>query len=196
MTPARARAASTRRAETRSRLIDAALEVVARHGFYAASVHAIADRAGYSVGAVYSNFSGKDELFFAVFEERIRWSEFERDVQALADSAEGPEILVEWLRQIAAEPARFLAFVEFWAYAVRRPAIGRKLAARLAEMRATLAAALAGGEDRDEKGLTPEERALAMLSFGRGLTLEMVADPSCASDETITRLTRALFAGL
>ena len=53
---------------TRARLIEAAEKVVIHRGFDDASVEEIADAAGYSRGAFYSNFADKDELFLAVFD--------------------------------------------------------------------------------------------------------------------------------
>jgi len=58
---------SERRALIRDELVDAAATVIARKGYEAASVAEIAAEAGYTVGAVYSNFSGKRALFEAVF---------------------------------------------------------------------------------------------------------------------------------
>ena len=55
---------------TRSRLLDAAEKVFVDRGFHAASVDEVAEEAGYSKGAVYSNFENKDELFLAVLERR------------------------------------------------------------------------------------------------------------------------------
>ena len=40
-------------------------------GFHGASVEAIAREAGATSGALYSNFAGKEDLFLALFEERI-----------------------------------------------------------------------------------------------------------------------------
>src|SRR5688500_14063171 len=60
-----------RQAATRERLIEAATRVFARRGYLAASVEEIADEAGFSHGAVYSNFTGKEDLFLAVYAERI-----------------------------------------------------------------------------------------------------------------------------
>jgi AcrR family transcriptional regulator len=56
---------------TRGRLIDAAAEVFREQGFLQASLADVADRAGYTIGAVYSNFSSKDDLFFAVMRDRL-----------------------------------------------------------------------------------------------------------------------------
>ncbi|HTX48214.1 MAG TPA: helix-turn-helix domain-containing protein [Caulobacteraceae bacterium] len=53
-----------------ARLIDAAAEVVAEKGFQRASLEEIAARAGLTTGAIYSNFEGKDDLFWAVLGSR------------------------------------------------------------------------------------------------------------------------------
>jgi AcrR family transcriptional regulator len=57
-----------RRRRTRERLIDAAYEVFAEHGVHAATVEQITERAGFTRGAFYSNFTTKEELFFALME--------------------------------------------------------------------------------------------------------------------------------
>lgn len=56
----------SRRERTRQRLLDAALEVFAEQGVHAAPIEVIAERAGFSRGAFYSNFESKFELFFAL----------------------------------------------------------------------------------------------------------------------------------
>ena len=56
-----------RKERTRADLVAAAREVFMRRGFHGASLEEISDHAGYTKGAVYSNFAGKDELFLAVF---------------------------------------------------------------------------------------------------------------------------------
>lgn len=59
---------SARRQRTRTRLLDAAFDVFAEQGVKAASVETIAEAAGFTRGAFYSNFSSKEELFFALME--------------------------------------------------------------------------------------------------------------------------------
>jgi AcrR family transcriptional regulator len=60
---------------TRRRLLDAAAEVFGEKGFRAASLTDVADSAGYTIGAVYSNFASKDELFHGLMRERLRLTE-------------------------------------------------------------------------------------------------------------------------
>ncbi len=55
-----------RKEETRAELIAAAGKVFAERGFHGASLDQIAAEAGYTTGAIYANFAGKEDLFLAV----------------------------------------------------------------------------------------------------------------------------------
>jgi len=55
---------------TRTRLLEAAEKLFVRCGFDAAAVEQIAEEAGYSRGAFYSNFASKDEIFLALLERK------------------------------------------------------------------------------------------------------------------------------
>jgi AcrR family transcriptional regulator len=59
------------RKPTRERILDAAGELFARHGFDATPVDAIAARAGLTVGALYRHFSGKGELLLDVIRHAL-----------------------------------------------------------------------------------------------------------------------------
>ena len=59
-----------RREQTRDDLIAAADRLFVEGGFHATSLDQIAAAAGYTKGAVYSNFASKEDLFFAVYERR------------------------------------------------------------------------------------------------------------------------------
>ena len=67
----RTRAARAEGREARDELLTAALRVFARRGYREAGVDEIAAEAGYSKGALYWHFSGKEELLMALLEERI-----------------------------------------------------------------------------------------------------------------------------
>ena len=58
-----------RRGLTKEALVEAAAEVFARRGFHGASLDEIAESAGFTRGAIYSNFGGKEELMLAVLDE-------------------------------------------------------------------------------------------------------------------------------
>src|SRR6202521_6258109 len=59
------------KANTRERLLGAARSVFASSGFHGASVEEIASKAGFSTGALYSNFDGKEDLFLELMELEI-----------------------------------------------------------------------------------------------------------------------------
>src|SRR4051812_30880732 len=59
------------RADVRDRLLAAGRELFAEVGYQRASLDAIAGRAGFSKGAVYSNFTSKEELFLALLEHEV-----------------------------------------------------------------------------------------------------------------------------
>ncbi|MHB1599819.1 MAG: TetR/AcrR family transcriptional regulator [Acidimicrobiales bacterium] len=56
------------RLETRTRLLESAAQVFARGGYEGASVDLIAEIAGYSKGAFYSNFESKEAIFLDLLE--------------------------------------------------------------------------------------------------------------------------------
>ena len=81
--------------QTRQRLLDAAQAMFMKKGFVAASVEDIAQAAGYTRGAFYSNFRSKPELFLellrrdhevmqaglrAIFDQQATRDEMERSV--------------------------------------------------------------------------------------------------------------------
>ena len=59
------------RLQTQERLLMAAAIVFSRSGFYEASVEEIAEEAGFSKGAVYSNFTSKEELFIVLLDRHL-----------------------------------------------------------------------------------------------------------------------------
>ena len=64
-----ARAAGARGAETRARILAAARDLVARHGYAGTSIAMICREAGINASSLYWFFTGKEELFLTVVEE-------------------------------------------------------------------------------------------------------------------------------
>src|SRR6478736_9372799 len=81
----RTRAARAEGRHAREELLTAAVHVFARRGYDQAGVDEIAAEAGYSKGALYWHFSGKQELLLALLEERIDAPT--REMVALLESA-------------------------------------------------------------------------------------------------------------
>jgi AcrR family transcriptional regulator len=122
-----------RREETRQRLLDAAFPVFARNGFERATVDEIVREAGYSKGAFYVHFESKDDLFWAMLEERIdRVQETLRNAVDIEQSVTDNQrrLLVAIFAMDREDPAWPALFMEFAAHAGRN----EKVRERLAEM--------------------------------------------------------------
>jgi AcrR family transcriptional regulator len=105
-----------RRLEARERILSAAIDLVAQGGYRAASVSAVADRAGVATGSVYRHFPSKAGLFAEVFRRASQ-----REVNAVVAASAGEDNAVE----------RLATAIETFA---RRALRGRRLAwALLAE---------------------------------------------------------------
>lgn len=65
----------TERADTRTRILDAAQDLVLRHGFAGTSVDAILERVGLTKGAFFHHFPSKNDLAHALIE---RYAELDR----------------------------------------------------------------------------------------------------------------------
>ncbi|MET7784432.1 MULTISPECIES: TetR/AcrR family transcriptional regulator [Streptomyces] len=130
------------KARTRRLLLDAAARVFARKGFAGASVEEIAESAGFSIGALYSNFGGKEALFLELMAER--------GLDRVAEAAQTLDRHEAGTGEAAAELGRLLVHVadkdtdfaplqaEFWLYAVRNPHVLDTMAAALREPRQAL----------------------------------------------------------
>ena len=86
------------RALTRAKLLASAREVVAREGYESASIDRIAEEAGFSKGAFYSNFSSKDEIFLELLETHSMHDVTE--IAALLEGVNDPgqmiEVISDW----------------------------------------------------------------------------------------------------
>lgn len=85
---------------TRERLLAAAFAITAEGGYGAASVGAIAGRAGVAAGTLYRHFASKGELFVVLF-RRVCGREVVAMRRAAEDVASGPERIVAVLDTFA-----------------------------------------------------------------------------------------------
>jgi AcrR family transcriptional regulator len=132
-----------RQAQTRDGLIAAAERLFTRNGFHATSVDAVADAAGYTKGAVYSNFESKEDLFFAVYERRVdrRVEEMEATLTSGRTAYEGLERLIAGLEQRHDE-GWLAVFFEFWAHVLRHPELRSRFVEQHRRPMVPIAAAL------------------------------------------------------
>lgn len=189
-----------RKAETRAALLEAAAAVFARRGYHAASVEEVAEDAGYSTGALYSNFEGKEDLFLAVLgleiERLVREvEEATAELRTLDERARGGAEY--WTRFLDREPELVLLFVEFWSFAVRNPDVRTRFATRYGEVRAALARIIEQGarEVGVELAQPAEHLAIAIDALADGFALQKLADPDSIPDELFGEALAMLLAG-
>ncbi len=187
------RSQSERRSETRRALVASAERAFARYGFHAASVDAIAGDAGFSKGAVYARFGGKDGLFLAVFEERfdrrlaVSETEGGSGGATLADRLEA--IVLAHQQAVSQDPAWTVAWVEFAAHASRDPELSRRLRKvndALRERTERLIVEL-GVAKPDATYLTT-----VALVYASGVSVERMLDATGAPAYHLARMARAL----
>lgn len=164
-------------ARTRERLLTAAADVFARRGFQAATVEEIAARAGYSHGAVYSNFAGKEDLFLAVFERYMseRIEEVARATAFEGSFAERARAGADqWMRRFSEDRATFLLHLEFMIHAARDPGLGRRFGRRMAALRLELQRRIVEYEQASGVALPlpAADLALILRALGIGLAVE------------------------
>src|SRR5215217_7779261 len=178
-----------RLAAARERIVAAALTQLAEGGYAAASVAAVADRAGVATGSVYRHFPSKADLFAEVFRRASQ-----REVDAMAEVHAAPGAVAQ----------RLASGVERWA---RRALKARRLAwALLAEpvdptveaerlhfrraYRDQMAALIAEGVERGElPEQDPELTAAALIgAIGESLVGPLAAHDT-DEDELIGGLT-------
>ena len=189
--------ASTRtrptRSETRERILQAAGEVFTSRGYDGASLDQVAAAAGLTKGAVYSSFSGKDELFFALVADRL-----EERLAVVADAADGQRDLHQLFDDAEDDLAALfttqrdwqLLFIECWIRAVRDPERRVAWARQRRAARAVIAdfferQAVATG---DSLPAPAADLALAAMALSNGLAMEYIADPESADPGLFARV--------
>jgi AcrR family transcriptional regulator len=183
---------------TRELLLDAAIEVFARKGYHGASLDDVAEAAGFTKGAVYSNFPRKSDLFRELVErESSRRGAVLRTAVEAVDVSLLPELAAEWLSRQSGESRDWdVLTVEFWLAAVRDPAIQRALR----EGRETALTELGDVLDRrisaagGHPGLSGRELAVVLDALGTGLLMAQYLEPESGSPDLFARVVRKLLA--
>ena len=162
-----------RQAQTRERLIEVARSLFLADGYAATSLDKVAVEAGFSKGAVYSNFAGKEELCMAVL-DTIHGEQIEGVVAAFtvdADLDGRIDAFATWAREKLGHPRWTALEVEFAAVARQSPYVATELVKRhraLVSASADLIRRVTeeAGVDLD---LDAHTAATALLSLGIGL---------------------------
>jgi AcrR family transcriptional regulator len=170
------------RRQTRERLLSSALEVFEARGYSDSTLEEIAERAGHTRKAVYSNFSGKGELLLEIVERRFQ-AHIDR-IQALLDEETSTEhktidvgsAFAEYLSQ---EQAWGKLLHEFRSVASRDEQIGARFRDCYRARKEIIVRLLA--HEAASRGIelsVPIERvAMGIFALFTGLSVEKTIDP-------------------
>ncbi|HEX8207599.1 MAG TPA: TetR/AcrR family transcriptional regulator [Solirubrobacteraceae bacterium] len=194
---------SESQARTRKALVRAAGEVFVERGFQRASVEAIAERAGFTRGAFYSNFASKEEVFAELLQSTVyaAYQAMEEEqlgsdaplataresakrlakIQAHPDGRWMFRLWLELLLQAGRDERMRELAVEFWR-------TNRGLLAKIAERRAA--------EHGLESPLPPRVMASAMIAMDIGLAIQHHVDPDAVPLDVYPDVFGLLFDGL
>jgi len=191
-----------RRAMTRRHLLDAAAIVFARNGFHGATLDEVAATAGFTKGAVYSNFKNKEDLFLALLEDRT-----DRQLAVVSDVLEagGHEVAEQFPRvselfrgELFWDDDFATLYLEFVLYARRHPDAQTKLAENARRTRAMVQSLIEA--EHAALGASPKYApadiaAMSLALFG-GFGLDRLVDPRSVSTDTLDATLTILFDAL
>jgi AcrR family transcriptional regulator len=173
-------------AVTRDRLLDAAASLFAEKGVNGTSLGLIAEGAGVTTGAIYSNFAGKDDLFTAVVERQMK-----RQAEAYRSLYSEPGAPAErmqrganrWMTLVAEDPDYFPLFVEVWRVGLANPDVRQRLREAYASLIKEMAALMREGSPITLDDQTADNFALIVCSLADGLAMHKILDPQLVPDE-------------
>ncbi|OZD05267.1 TetR family transcriptional regulator [Rhodococcus sp. 06-235-1A] len=183
----------------RDRLLGAAADEFTERGYAAAKLTDIADRAGFTKGAVYSNFESKQALFAELLAKRsldlaARVLAHISDLDPGAAAGAGGGEIASW---VVAEPRWPLLTVEFGVLAGRDPAVAERYRTDRRALRRELERLIAErahdwgvGEKFDARRL-----ATSLAALISGLAVEHSVDPEDIDEGVIADAVSELFAG-
>lgn len=187
MTTASRSLRAERQAHTRESLVETATALFLAEGLAATSLDRVADKAGFSKGAVYSNFRNKDELGLAVL-DRMYEEVIGHVVAAFSDSTssldERLEAFERWAGRSLGEPRWTALEAEFSTRARSSTFVAEALRQRNSMFREAIARLVRDSAERFDLRLPmpADDVATALLSLGTGLGVARANDPTIPVD--------------
>jgi len=183
--------AERRRQQTREYLLRAAAQVFAERGFHEATLDEVAAAAGYTKGAVYSNFKNKEDLFLALLEDA-----YARDMAAIKKTLEASDVppearLGDFVQMMRGEmeyvPNLGALYLEFHLYALRNPTARERMnELERADVRAIADILESERTQREIEIDEPVERtARIIVALFRGISMMRTSDPEMAGEDLL-----------
>ncbi len=161
----------------------------------------VASAAGLTKGAVYSSFASKDELFYALMQERI--GERLALVADAVDRQSTPEEMTfdagsGLVGLISSQADWHMLFIEFWARAVRDPSLREDFARHRRAAREVIARFLEqqAAQVGVDLPVSADQLAVAVLALSNGIAIEQIADPETVDPSIFGVILGLLLKGL
>ncbi len=183
--------AERRRQQTREYLLHAAAQVFAERGFHEATIDEVASAAGFTKGAVYSNFKNKEDLFLALLEDA-----YAKDTAAIKETLGASDVppearLGDFVRMMRNEMAQMpdlgALYLEFHLYALRNPSARERMnELERADVRAIAEIIESERTQREIEIDDPVERtARIIVALFRGISMMRTSDPEMAGEDLL-----------
>jgi AcrR family transcriptional regulator len=188
-----------RRGLTRAHLLEAAAQVFAQRGFHGATIDDIAASAGFTKGAVYSNFKNKEDLFLALLEERVqRQFDVVRATLAKTDVHQADDVFASFVPLTSTllwrDEQWDLLSLEFTLYAARNPSARRKLGEMERRIHGLLAPIVE--QQLEQLGtridVSADHLATIFLALFQGIGLMHLRDPEDIDEDLVQATMRFL----
>lgn len=190
-----------RAARTRKLLMRAASKVCAKHGLERASIDEVAEEAGFTKGAFYSNFRSKEELFLAMLDEHFG-EQLDKLDRRMAEEGEigeqAREAAIDFAHHLSDEPEWVRLYFQFAAHAARDEGFRAELVTRNRTLQARFAEIFRRRAERlpFPAPVEPDELARMADVMADGFAMHQLLDPERFSDELHGRLWEVFVAGL
>ena len=182
-------------------MLDAAASTFARQGIDAASLDDVAAAAGFTKGAIYSNFDSKRGLVAALVDDRVS-AYLDLGLDAVSDTdlplVDRARALGDRLTRALDEQRDWhLLFLELWQHAVRERladdgprATEGAFVERRRELRSAITMAVAGHADQAGVVLPfpPEQVATLLMALANGLAIERHVEPDTVPHDLLGRV--------
>ena len=192
-----------KRADVRAKIIAAARESFARQGYQRTNIGEVAARAGFSKGAVYSNFGGKSDLFTAVVNEQTSavTGSVLASAQHLATAIVEPEsvarIAADLTRQVTDSESTLAMLADFRSLAATDPQLAAVYGRLRTGQRQHLLEDLRRRAAELEVDIDfTEAAANLLLSVVQSLASEYAAAPEATPPELITETLQIAIRGV
>ncbi|WP_410876173.1 TetR/AcrR family transcriptional regulator [Nocardia sp. A7] len=182
----------TPRREVRKAVLAAAMSEFAGKGFAGTTIDAIADAAGFTKGAVYSNFGSKDDLFFALLDQQI--AHRIDAVTALARAA-GTQPTMKALGELLTRGLLDnrdwqTLFTEYWLRAMRDETVRERFVEHRRAVRVAIEDAIRHLEI--ESDLDPAAMTVLVLALNSGMSIEEFTDPGIVPPDLFGTVLQAI----